>query len=795
MGCPSIRRRLFVICLALLLQGAAPVSSERAAVRDARAAIDRAQFDRAATIIEEALTRFGNRDVEEVWALRAMRGEMLMSTRGLDAAARALSFELPRKYAHSRTAVHLATLRALAARNPALLESAARLAREHQPSLLGDVILYRISLGVGTEQDARTAIRLSQQHGRRVTEAKAVTNLAWFLANAQRFPEAIEQGERAVSLATKLELLKLRQTAEGNLGWAYFELGDYENAAGLFARAEKTARDIGVKLDRVPWLIQLGNIEFQKRNWDAALRYNQQAAALAKEVGRHAELGAAYANVARAMIELGRFAEAAQFNTMALAAKKDDPEAILSSKVIEARLASRRGDPSSAERLYDEVLSGRPDPPTRIEAEMHYARLLAAGSRNDAARAHFESAARAAFEGRARIRSRDLRFAFLNTAADMFDAYVEFLVRTGRVEEALAVTETSRAQALEEGSVATRAFDAKAIAKANGSTLLCYWLGRERSFVWVVTPSAVRVHALAPDAMIENMTAQYRDDLLGSRGSLERSGARGRQLFTALVPAMALERNARVIIVPDGQLHTLNFETLVTPAGRYWIEDVVVVSAPSLQLVARGPRKSTAPESLLVVGDAPAAGPAFPRLSHARTEIDRVSKHFAKKTILQGAQATPAAYRTASQKGFAFQHFVAHGVASNLRPLDSAVILAPAQNGSFKLLARDIIGQPLDARLVTISSCHGVGTRTYAGEGVVGLAWAFLKAGADQVIAALWEVSDQATPPLMDAMYAAIRKGRDPADALREAKLDLLRQKTVYRNPRYWAPFVLYAGT
>ena len=100
----------------------------------------------------------------------------------------------------------------------------------------------------------------------------------------------------------------------------------------------------------------------------------------------------------------------------------------------------------------------------------------------------------------------------------------------------------------------------------------------------------------------------------------------------------------------------------------------------------------------------------------------------------------------------------------------------------------------LTARLVTIASCHGAGNRTYGGEGLVGLAWAFLRAGAHQVVAALWEVDDKSTPELMNAMYAGIQRGADPAAALREAKLKLLSSGTTRRYPHYWAPFVLYSG-
>jgi CHAT domain-containing protein len=118
-----------------------------------------------------------------------------------------------------------------------------------------------------------------------------------------------------------------------------------------------------------------------------------------------------------------------------------------------------------------------------------------------------------------------------------------------------------------------------------------------------------------------------------------------------------------------------------------------------------------------------------------------------------------------------------------------------AEEDSFKLYARDIIHRPLHADLVTISTCYGAGARAYTGEGLVGLSWAFLRAGAHNVIGALWEVSDVSTPQLMGNLYGEIKKGRRPEVALRTAKLSLLRSNSVFRKPFYWAPFQLYAGS
>ncbi len=83
--------------------------------------------------------------------------------------------------------------------------------------------------------------------------------------------------------------------------------------------------------------------------------------------------------------------------------------------------------------------------------------------------------------------------------------------------------------------------------------------------------------------------------------------------------------------------------------------------------------------------------------------------------------------------------------------------------------------------------------RTFVGEGQVGLSWAFLNAGAQQVIGALWEVSDDSTPRLMDKLYQGLTTGDSPAVALRNAKLSLLRSQSRFSAPFYWAPFQIYS--
>jgi len=196
------------------------------------------------------------------------------------------------------------------------------------------------------------------------------------------------------------------------------------------------------------------------------------------------------------------------------------------------------------------------------------------------------------------------------------------------------------------------------------------------------------------------------------------------------------------------------------------------------------------------MGDSVSPDQDYPSLPLFGFEMTRIERHFAanRLAVFSGAQANPAAYLSSNPAQYSYIHFVAHAVASRTDPLDSAIILSRGKGseGSFKLYARDIMQHPIDARLVTISACYGSGTRSYAGEGLVGLSWAFLRAGAHNVIGALWEVSDDSTPRLMDALYQGLADGQNPASALRRAKLSLLHSPGRFRAPYYWAPFQIY---
>ena len=181
----------------------------------------------------------------------------------------------------------------------------------------------------------------------------------------------------------------------------------------------------------------------------------------------------------------------------------------------------------------------------------------------------------------------------------------------------------------------------------------------------------------------------------------------GDRLFRMLVAPAELPQRAAVVIVPDGALYGLNFETLPVdgPHRHYWIEDAEVQIAPSLSMLATVPRARAAEPRLLLIGNPSPRAPEFPALRYAPAEMSAIVRHFRQTdvTVYGDASATPASYRDSRLDGFSMVHFTAHATANMESPLESAVVLSGPDTG-YKLYARDVADKPLNADLVTVSA-------------------------------------------------------------------------------------------
>jgi CHAT domain-containing protein len=808
-------RSLLLLPVLLATFAAAPESEEKAAFREASLLCERGDWKAASPYIDVALERFRGSDADAVWGLVVLRGKVLIGLNDASSAIVALAPALPIRLAHSDIEVRRLTYLATAnyrdkhysVADP-LLVRAEKLARSYQPRMIGEVLLYRSSFEYARKHQAealrygRAAAAAARRYRQPAIEIKAISTLALVRTDQQHYDEAIDLGLRQLTLARASGAESTIEKVEGNLAWAYESIGDFENASILLNDAIPLATRLRADHDLMAWLNLFGDIARMRGDNAGALRYYEQGLAIARKA-THRDLADFIANLARARLEAGdlRAARLANEEASTLARSQNDQAIVIRSLLIDARIDAASGQLDSAVAKAQRVLESEETKPwQRWEAEARLAQFYVAANRSTDADKHFQRAIDTAAEARKDVKSDELRLPFGALVREVYNDYVFFLMSNDRVAEALAAAEMSRVQTLAEALDAgprSQRVDPKHLARDRRAVLLSYWLTPKRSYVWTITPYSIDFAELPPANTIEQKVESYSREILSLRASNASLTAHGAELFRMLVEPVAkrIPKSSRVIIVPDGRLHAFNMETLVDPSTRrYWIEDVTIETAGSLELLDR-PRTGTPPASMLLVGDPPSPAPEFPRLTKAAEEMGLVQQHFVQTcTTLKGAGATPRAYENANAGRYGYVHFVAHGIATRQRPLDSAVVLA-RDGDSYKLYARDILKHRLHAGLVTISSCQGAGTRAYTGEGLVGLAWAFLHAGARQVIAALWEVNDNATPRMMDDLYTGIRAGQDPPTALRAAKLKLIHGGTVYRQPKYWGPFVLYSGS
>ncbi|MEG3638354.1 tetratricopeptide repeat protein [Magnetococcus sp. PR-3] len=92
-------------------------------------------------------------------------------------------------------------------------------------------------------------------------------------------------------------------------------------------------------------------------------------------------------------------------------------------------------------------------------------------------------------------------------------------------------------------------------------------------------------------------------------------------------------------------------------------------------------------------------------------------------------------------------------------------------------------------QLAVLSACEtGLG-EIHEGEGVYGLRRAFQEAGAQEVIASLWEVSDAGTQALMTGLYKRLGEGMTPHQALRDSQIELMKSGQ-WGYPYIWSAFM-----
>ncbi len=371
---------------------------------------------------------------------------------------------------------------------------------------------------------------------------------------------------------------------------------------------------------------------------------------------------------------------------------------------------------------------------------------------------------------------------------------------------------------------------------ATTSAMIEYFTGKEKTFAFVVTPGKSTLIELPVDS---SMVSKVKKFLTGIRkNNLDLTYENGTWLYKSLLePLIPSIKGAKsLIIIPDQILNNIPFEALITGgkkiAPSYFIEKYALTYQISASIWQDKSKSSPGNTTLLsFAGFAPVfksnqlyaaathrdgfaerysqdttfldplrSQQYFKELPNSGEEVTQIAALF--KKLNQSAdtytfeQANETAFKNESPK-YNILHIATHAYANNDEPELSWLAFANIDSTARTnrddgvLYAGEIYGLALHANLVVLSACEtGVG-KMIKGEGVMSLSRSIMYAGVPNIVLSLWKVGDLDTRLLMVEFYKAYLSGKSYSDALRIAKLNLLR-KEASGNPKSWAGFVLF---
>jgi CHAT domain-containing protein len=264
---------------------------------------------------------------------------------------------------------------------------------------------------------------------------------------------------------------------------------------------------------------------------------------------------------------------------------------------------------------------------------------------------------------------------------------------------------------------------------------------------------------------------RFRDSLLQSTNA--HLGALFAELLEPLWPDV---RGRHLVIVPHGLLHYVPFHALFD-GTRYVIDESTVSYAPSASVFVECQSKaeaSTGAPLVLCVADAQAP--------HIADESRAVADALPDARCFAGDEATLAAL-TEHGPASRIVHIATHAQFRPDSPMFSAIRLADGH-----LNVYDLYRLRLPAALVTLSGCATGVNVAAAGDELLGITRGLFAAGAHALLLSLWKVHDRSTADLMTTFYRGIGTGVPPARALRDAMLEIRRERP---HPYHWAAFTL----
>ena len=267
-----------------------------------------------------------------------------------------------------------------------------------------------------------------------------------------------------------------------------------------------------------------------------------------------------------------------------------------------------------------------------------------------------------------------------------------------------------------------------------------------------------------------------------------------------IAPVASLLKQPEIIIVPDSCLYQVPFTALADEGGKYLSETCrirIVPSLTTLKLVQDSPPDYHSQTGALIVGDPVVGEVIYKRrrrnitaLPGARKEAEIIGRLLGVTPFIGYSATKHSVLQTINSVSLI--HIAAHGDPERgeifLSPEHPSPLSPLPREGDYLLTMADISKTRLRAKLVVLSCCHSARGHIRT-EGVIGIARAFLGAGARSVLAARWALDDTVTEQFMACFYRHLFRGESVSESLHKARKWI--RNNGFDKVSQWAPFMI----
>jgi CHAT domain-containing protein len=663
--------------------------------------------------------------------------------------------------------------------------------------------------------------------------------LADLNTSQNRPARGVEYSKLALSIAERKQDWNEEIPILGQLASAHWHLGANEESMNYARRALSLARIHPVE-PVILWLIYRVSADatgdFSMLFTSAA--FEKQALLLAIDMKRPLQISRSYGLLSETYGKLKNYQEA-----IALARKDleigdqcgDSPIGLNIKAHALLRLGHlyrETGSLNESLNAYDDCLRITESRKLFVERlKVHRGRLMVYLERRDysSARTELEKALELFERDRRGINDDELRISFFETGQDIYRLGIELSITVQRdYQQAFRYSELGRARALldlmqpagepsSEGVADVAANPPLTLSQIRdqipvSAQIIQYSVLDQSLCIWVVSNSDF--FGISRPVRSEDLGRKVDEYLecLKEPNLSDRAEILSRELYQLLIKPVEtrLDPGKEVFIVADRPFNNLPFGALInSDTGKYLIEKYTISFSPSSTVfiqcsdIARR-KEAFSLERCVSVGESIFQQPALMNspLPSTIKEAEQVAGLYGhnSKLLLNGA-ATEGAVRREITTAEVI-HIATHGLVNVWKPEYSSLAFWARPGGSppdddGMLQAVEVSRMKLPrARLVVLSACQTLIGGDYRGEGMVGLARAFIASGTPLVIASLWKVDSQITAKMMNDFHRYRTRSNLPtARAIRQAQLDMLRQDTAdYRRPYYWAGFMVVGG-